>query len=142
VLHSSEVNSMLDGYYEHLSAPHHLQFKSLDAWQQRREIVRRQMLQDIGLDPLPERLPLDVHYGGALDREDYLLRRVYFQTWPGGLCLGLAVSAKDPGQAPGYPQPAWTLGERGDASRDAIVLHRFGEEGLRGIDGRFGPPLA
>jgi dienelactone hydrolase len=100
VLHSSEVNAMLDGYYERLSSPHHLQFKSLDAWQQRREIVRRQTLRDIGLDPLPERLPLDIHYGGALDREDYLLRRVYFQTWPGVYASGWLYLPKTPGKHP------------------------------------------
>jgi dienelactone hydrolase len=100
ILHSTQVSSMLDGYYERLSAPHHLQFKSLDAWQQRREIVRRQTLRDIGLDPLPERLPLDVHYGGALDREDYLLRRVYFQTWPGVYASGWLYLPKTPGKHP------------------------------------------
>jgi dienelactone hydrolase len=96
---------MLDGYYERLSSPHHLQFKSLDAWQQRREIVRQQTLRDIGLDPLPERLPLDIHYGGALDREDYLLRRVYFRTWPGVYASGWLYLPKTPGKHPAILNP-------------------------------------
>jgi dienelactone hydrolase len=105
VPYSSGVNGMLDGYYERLSSPHHLQFKSLDAWQQRREIVRQQTLRDIGLDPLPERLPLDIHDGGALDREDYLLRRVYFQTWPGIYGSGWLYLPKTPGKHPAILNP-------------------------------------
>jgi len=96
---------MLDGYYERLSSPHHLQLKSLDVWQERREIVRRQTLRDIGLDPLPDRLALDVHYGGVLDREDYLLRRVYFQTWPEVYASGWLYLPKTPGKHPAILNP-------------------------------------
>ena len=104
-LHPPKVNAMLDSYYERLSAPHHLQAKSLDEWQQRREVVRRQTLRDIGLDPLPQRLPLDVHYGGTLDREDYVLRRLYFQTWPGVYASGWLYLPKTPGRHPAILNP-------------------------------------
>ena len=100
-----DAHAMLDRYYERLSAPHHLAFQTLDAWKQRREVVRQQTLRDIGLEPLPERLPLDTRYGGSLEREDYWLRRVYFQTWPGVYASGWLYLPKTPGKHPAILNP-------------------------------------
>jgi dienelactone hydrolase len=105
VTSSLDTDAMLDGYYERLSAPHHLDVQTLDAWKQRREVVRQQTLRDIGLDPLPERLPLDPRYGGSLEREDYLLRRVYFQTWPGVYASGWLYLPKTAGKHPAILNP-------------------------------------
>ncbi len=109
-----DVKAMLDGYYERLSAPQHLRFQDLGAWQQRRPIVRQHTMKSLGLDPLPERLPLDTHYGGALDHPDYLLRRVYFQTWPGFYASGWLYLPKSPGRHPAIlnPHGHWTIGAR------------------------------
>jgi dienelactone hydrolase len=97
---SSQVNEMLTGYYERMSAPQHLSAKPLAEWHRRREEIKRQVLRDIGLDPMPDRLPLNTTYGGGLERGDYTLRRVYYQTWPAVYASGWLYQPKAPGKHP------------------------------------------
>lgn len=72
----------LRAYYERMSAARPIRVDSKGAWLQRRAVVRQQTQAALGLVPLPERVPLDVRRGGALEREGYRLERVYWQTWP------------------------------------------------------------
>ncbi|MDW8364717.1 MAG: hypothetical protein RMK49_02600, partial [Abditibacteriales bacterium] len=73
---------MLEAYFHRLSAPKPPVFKSRRQWDARRAAVRRWVLQDLGLDPLPERVPLNAQVVAAKDYKDYRLERVWFQTLP------------------------------------------------------------
>src|SRR5688572_14836999 len=56
---------------------------SLDAWQKQRPELRRQLLEMLGLDPLPARTPLKAEITGKLDREGYRVEKLVFQSMPG-----------------------------------------------------------
>ena len=45
--------------------------KSLAEWQRRRPEVRRQMLDMLGLDPMPARTPLNVRITGSFERDTH-----------------------------------------------------------------------
>ncbi len=57
--------------------------RSLEDWKARRPRLRRELLYMLGLDPLPERTPLKVQVTGTLDRADYRIEKVVFQSLPG-----------------------------------------------------------
>jgi len=71
------------------------------AWQatlaRRREMWREM----IGLSPLPERTPLEATVTGVLDRGDYVVEKVHFQSVPGAYVIGnLYRPAKIEGRLP------------------------------------------
>ncbi|MBI2843447.1 MAG: carboxypeptidase regulatory-like domain-containing protein, partial [Armatimonadetes bacterium] len=101
-----EKDRMLENYFERMSAPQHMSFSDLATWQTRRAFVRQTVLRTLGLDPLPERLPLNITYGGSLDRGDYILKRVYWQSWPGVYASGWLYMPKNiSGKIPGIINP-------------------------------------
>lgn len=121
--------AMLDAYYERLSAPHHIQATSLEAWKTRRQEIRQHVLRDLGLDPMPEKLPLNVTYGGELDRGDYVVKRVYWQTWPEVYASGYLYLPKTPGKHPAIlsPHGHLSLGTRDPAEQTrSIALAKKG----------------
>src|SRR6185436_14539465 len=56
---------------------------TLDDWKQRRPELRRQLLEMLGLSPLPARTPLKSKITGVLERETYRIEKVVFQSLPG-----------------------------------------------------------
>jgi hypothetical protein len=73
---------MLEAYFHRMSKPRPPVFVSGAAWQARRAEVRRLVLADLGLDPLPHRVPLDARVVATKEYDDYRLERVWFQTLP------------------------------------------------------------
>ena len=61
--------------------------RSLAEWKQRRPEMRRQLLEMLGLDPLPPRTPLHPKVTGVLERESYRIEKLVFQS-----LLGLYVT--------------------------------------------------
>lgn len=57
--------------------------ETLDDWEARRGEYRRQLLEMLGLDPLPERTPLEATVTGTIDRERFRVEKVCFQSRPG-----------------------------------------------------------
>lgn len=57
--------------------------KSPEEWEQRAEYVRRQMLVACGLWPMPARPAIDATIHGKVDRDDYTVEKVYFESHPG-----------------------------------------------------------
>lgn len=53
------------------------------SWKSRREYVRRQILVAAGLWPLPPRTPLEPVIHGKIERDDYSIEKVFFQSHPG-----------------------------------------------------------
>lgn len=57
--------------------------RTLEDWQRQRAQRRRELLDMLGLDPLPKRTPLRARITGTLDRPAYRIEKVVFQSSPG-----------------------------------------------------------
>ncbi len=57
-------------------------------WEATLEQRRRQWLQMLGLWPLPERTPLEATVTGTLERDDYIVEKLYFQSVTGAYVPG------------------------------------------------------
>lgn len=55
----------------------------LEDWTTRRETTRAKLLSALGLDPLPQRTPLDPQVTGALDRGAFRVQTLLFKALPG-----------------------------------------------------------
>jgi len=56
---------------------------SKDKWEPVREQRRREMLDMLGLDPLPPKTALNVQITGAIDKPEYTIEKVAFESVPG-----------------------------------------------------------
>lgn len=56
---------------------------TLEDWQRRCEEYRRQLREMLGLDPLPQRTDLKVTITGNLERDDFRVEKLHFQSMPG-----------------------------------------------------------
>lgn len=64
--------------------PHY--FKT--AWLNRAADLRQQILVSMGLCPMPEKTPLNAKIFGKIEREDYTVEKVYFESYPGFFVTG------------------------------------------------------
>ena len=55
----------------------------LAVWEQRRAEIRKKFLFMLGLDPLPEKSPLSARVVGKLERQDFFLEKIVFQSLQG-----------------------------------------------------------
>src|SRR5215208_2655555 len=70
-------------------------------WTRRRETYRQQLREMLGLDPLPERTPLHAVVTGTLERDDFTVEKLYFQSRPHLYVTGnLYLPKKRKGQLP------------------------------------------
>ncbi len=106
----------LDGYFP-FTPP-----KSPTEWAHRAERVRRQMLVALDLWPMPTRTPLNAVIHGRVERDDYTVDRVYFESVPGFFVTGSLFRPKTGGRHPAVlcPHGHWDDG-------------RFHDEGLDGV---------
>ena len=58
------------------------------AWQKRATYLREQVLISAGLWPMPEKCPLNAVIHGRIDRDDYTIEKVYFESYPGFYVTG------------------------------------------------------
>jgi dienelactone hydrolase len=58
-------------------------FATKEAWDAHRARVRQQVLTAAGLDPMPDRTPLNPQRFGRLERDGYTIEKVLLETWPG-----------------------------------------------------------
>jgi len=63
-------------------------YASREMWEARAEYLRRRVLVSAGLWPMPEKYPLQPQVTGCIQREDYLIENVYFESIPGFLVTG------------------------------------------------------
>lgn len=56
---------------------------SAEDWKARRPELKRQMLEMLGLWPLPEKTDLHIRKTGTLDRPDFIVEKLVFQSLPG-----------------------------------------------------------
>lgn len=75
---------------------------SLSEWDVRKEYVRRQILVAEGLWPMPTKTPLNAVVHGKIDRGDYTVEKVYFESAPGFFVTGNLYRPKNiTGKVPG-----------------------------------------
>ena len=97
----------LDLHYE-FSAP-----ASREAWEPRVGQLRAQILASAGLLPMPEKAPIRATIFDRLDRGDYTVEKVYFESFPGFYVTGNLYRPKNvTGKAPAVlcPHGHWTYG--------------------------------
>lgn len=107
----------LDGYFP-FTPP-----KSREAWEQRAERVKRQMLVSQGLWPLPEKTPLNAVVHGLMDQGDFTIEKVYFESFPGFHVTGsLYRPKKVSGKVPGvlFAHGHWADGRFHDKGLAAV----------------------
>src|SRR4051812_1689750 len=85
---ASIAREMLQAFFERHSRPRPIPARTRPEWLARRPETRRQLWGCLGLDPVPERLPLAPHIAGALEHPGYRVERVYWQSWPGVYASG------------------------------------------------------
>jgi dienelactone hydrolase len=86
----------LDGYFP-FNPP-----KSKQEWEARAAAVRRQILVSQGLWPMPTKTPLNAVIHGKVDRPDYSVEKVYFESSPGFFVTGNLYRPKNvTGKVPG-----------------------------------------
>src|SRR5881396_68298 len=86
----------LDGYFP-FTPP-----ASKAAWEKRAERVRRQILLSQGLWPMPTKKPLNPVIHGKIDRGEYTVEKVYFESTPGFFVTGNLYRPKNAtGKVPG-----------------------------------------
>lgn len=56
---------------------------TLDEWKAKRETYHKQLLEMLGLDPLPERTDLEATVTGTVEQERFTVEKVHFQSRPG-----------------------------------------------------------
>ncbi len=59
-----------------------------ESWLARARFLREQVLVSAGLWPMPEKGPLNPHVFGRLERHDYSIEKVYFESYPGFYVTG------------------------------------------------------
>ena len=95
--------------------------QDLKAWEVRSERVRRQILVAAGLWPMPERPPIKAVIHGPVDRPEYTVEKVYFESFPGFYVTGNLYRPKH-GKAPFpavlSPHGHWADGRFLDAGLD------------------------
>ncbi len=108
--------------------------RSLEAWQQRREWLRSQVLFAAGLWPPPRRVPLNSRIFGRVEGPGYSVEKVVFQSATGLTVTGnlyRPLLAEGPLPAVACPHGHWQEGrlhhdDRGSVPARCIVLARMG----------------
>ena len=87
--------------------------KSPTEWSKRAAALRRQVLLANGLWPMPTKAPANAVVHGKVDREDYTVEKVYFESYPGHFVTGSLYRPKGrSGKLPGVlcPHGHWPNG--------------------------------
>jgi len=85
---------------------------TLEAWQARRELLRRQILAAAGLWPAPPKHPLRVLFAGRIEHEGYTIEKAAIETLPGFWLGGNLYRPKGAGPFPAvlHPHGHWPYG--------------------------------
>lgn len=97
---------------------------SLDAWEERARLLKRRVQIANGIYPLPARTPLNAVIHGKVERPDFTVEKVYFESYPGLHVTGLLFRPAN--GEPGQTFPA-VLSPHGHGGR----LQDYGEEGVQ-----------
>jgi cephalosporin-C deacetylase-like acetyl esterase len=105
---------MLVDYYHQMSVPKPFTVRRGDELTAHQAELKKKVLECVGLWPLPERVPLDVHPSPPLDHPWCTVRRIYYQLWPGVYSSGLLFMPKSLTETPApamlCPHGHWSNG--------------------------------
>ncbi len=73
--------------------------KTLDDWKAKRPVYKQQLLEMLGLDPLPAKTPLQATTTGTTEQEQFTVEKLHYQSMPGLVRHGGLVSPQGPHQA-------------------------------------------
>jgi dienelactone hydrolase len=59
------------------------EIETLDDWNAKKDLYRKQLHEMLGLDPLPERTPLQATITGTVQHDEFEVRNLHFQSSPG-----------------------------------------------------------
>ncbi|MFM2093889.1 MAG: hypothetical protein RIS70_1013 [Planctomycetota bacterium] len=93
------------------------------AWALRKQEVQRHLLVSLGLWPMPTKTPANAVVHGKVDRDDYTVERVFFESFPGFYVTGSLYRPKGrEGRMPGVlcPHGHWANGRFFDHGTDKI----------------------
>ncbi|MBI2842242.1 MAG: acetylxylan esterase, partial [Armatimonadetes bacterium] len=98
-------------------------YDSAEAWKTRADALRQQVLASAGLLPFPDKTPLHPVVFGSLDRGDYIVEKVYLQSYPGVFVTGNLYRPKGEGPFPGVlnPHGHWNAGRLEDSSDCSVA---------------------
>lgn len=65
-----------------------VQYQSLEQWEPVAKRLRQQVLTSCGLCPMPRKTPLEAKVFAKIDRGDYTIEKVHFQSYPGFYVVG------------------------------------------------------
>jgi len=83
----SPADRMLAGYFQ--SETKKLQdqclsdIKTLEDWKAKRPVYKQQLLEMLGLDPLPEKTPLKATTAGITEQDRFTVEKLHYQSMPG-----------------------------------------------------------
>jgi len=77
------ATNQLKGLVADMSSQCLSDIRTLDDWKKQRPELRRQLLEMLGLDPLPPRTALKAQITGRLERDAYRVEKLVFQSLPG-----------------------------------------------------------
>lgn len=129
----------LDGYFPFTPC------KTPEEWVKRADRLRRQILVSQGLWPMPGRTPLNPVIHGRIERGDYTVEKVYFESLPGFYVTGNLYRPKGKtGKLPGVlcPHGHWDQGRFMDQGRENVRkeivqgAERFEEGGRSALQAR------
>ena len=84
---TSSGDEMIAKYFrtetKKLQRPLREQFESAEAWKSARPGLREELLEMLGLSPLPERTPLNAVTTGTVERDEFKVEKLHFQSRPG-----------------------------------------------------------
>lgn len=97
-------------------------YTSLEQWEKRRELLRKQILVSAGLDPMPPRTPLNPRIFGRIERDGYTIEKVLLETLPGYYLGGNLYRPTKPGRHPGILKPHghWRYGRLEQSARGEL----------------------
>ncbi|MBN1851426.1 MAG: acetylxylan esterase, partial [Pirellulales bacterium] len=95
IMDSKEAAVLLTGYFEAMSVPKPFHLLEGAALQTLHRQLRERLLADVGLDPLPERIDLDVHRSKPIAHPWCTIEMIEYQLWPGVYSQALLLVPKE-----------------------------------------------
>jgi len=125
------IGEMVREYCEEMNRSKPFVIRRGEAFQKHQHELRQKLLRCVGLSPLPDRVPLDVHESEPLDHAWCTVRRIHYQPWPGVYSSGLLYMPKtlpaDPAPAVLCPHGHWPHGNANPTPRTrCLVLAKNG----------------
>jgi hypothetical protein len=109
---SPAISGQQSGARTHTTTYAAPEYTSAAEWKVRAAYLREHVLASAGLLPLPDRTPLNATVFGELKHEDYVVSKVYFESFPGFLVTGNLYRPVGEGPFPAIlsPHGHWAYG--------------------------------